>query len=176
MSLEHLNILPECYVDTNLIQYLMRGNVNHQHCCNKVVGIMEKKFNNRFAIGIIDQDKVKVGYLEGCEEVINTEHLTIWKHKQLPHFLVTVKPAIERFLLDCAKEQKVKPENFGLSHNLKSFIEQTKKITSSTDQNIRNFIIAIKKNAEIHKLGQVLHYLKNTNYSADIHEVERLMV
>ena len=175
MNMDYPNILPECYVDTNLIQYLMRGTVNHQHSCNKVVGNMKSKLLDCFAIGIIDRDKIEVGYLADCDKIVSTNHLAIWKHRRLPHFLVTVKPAIERFLLDCAKEQKINPADFNLPHQLRAFIKQTKKITSNTDPNIRNFIIAIKNNVEIQCLEQTLHYLQNTKYDVDIEEVKRLI-
>ena len=33
-----LDVMPECYVDTNLIEYLLDAGVNHQHSCSKVVG------------------------------------------------------------------------------------------------------------------------------------------
>ncbi len=36
------NIMPECYVDTNLIEYLIGDTVGHQHCCSKVVGTMKR--------------------------------------------------------------------------------------------------------------------------------------
>ena len=39
-----LNVLPECYVDTNLIEYLLNAGVNHQHCCSKVVGQLKTTF------------------------------------------------------------------------------------------------------------------------------------
>lgn len=44
MSLSFPNVLPECFVDTNLMQYFLKGTVNHQHCCSKVVGTMRDKF------------------------------------------------------------------------------------------------------------------------------------
>lgn len=175
MNINYPNILPECFIDTNLIQYLMHGTVNHQHSCNKVIGNMKDKLLDCFAIGIIDRDKVEVGYLADCDEVAKTNHLIVWKHRRLPHFLVTVKPAIERFLLDCAKEQKVNPEDFGLPHQPKLFIKQAKKVTSNKDPKIRSLIIAIKNNVEIQNLEQTLHYLKNKNYNFDIEEVKRLM-
>lgn len=52
-----LNVLPECYVDTNMIEYLLDAGVNHQHSCSKVVGQLNTAFSDRFAIGIIDKDK-----------------------------------------------------------------------------------------------------------------------
>ena len=54
------NIMPECYVDTNLIEYLIGDTVSHQHCCSKVVGTMKGRFADRFAVGIIDEDKVEM--------------------------------------------------------------------------------------------------------------------
>ncbi len=58
MKRKILNVMPECYVDTNLIEYLLDGVVNHQHCCSKVVGQLNNTFADKFAIGIIDKDKV----------------------------------------------------------------------------------------------------------------------
>ena len=52
-----LDVMPECYVDTGLIEYLLSAGVNHQHCCAKVVGQLKTTFADRFAIGIIDKDK-----------------------------------------------------------------------------------------------------------------------
>ena len=52
-----LYIMPECFVDTNLIEYLLNSGVNHQHCCSKVVGQLNSTFADKFAIGIIDKDK-----------------------------------------------------------------------------------------------------------------------
>ena len=53
MRLDHPNILPECYVDTNLIEYLMHGTVSHQQGCNQVVGTLKRRFSDRFAVGVI---------------------------------------------------------------------------------------------------------------------------
>ena len=50
-----LHIMPECFVDTNLIEYLLNAGVNHQHCCSKVVGQLNTTFADKFAIGIIDK-------------------------------------------------------------------------------------------------------------------------
>ena len=76
-----LNVLPECYVDTNLIEYLLDACVNHQHSCSKVVGQLKTTFNDKFAVGIIDKDKVELGYIKECIEIANTKYLTILKHK-----------------------------------------------------------------------------------------------
>lgn len=166
MSLNYSYILPECYVDTNLIEYLTHGNVNHQQGCNQVVGKLKKIFSDRFAIGIIDKDKVGVGYMLNCSEVVSTKHLCILRHKVFPHYLITVSPAIDRFLLDCAKEEGVSLEDFGLLYRLKEFTKQTKKNTSNKDPRFRDLIIAIKNNKEIVFLGKALNYLQANQYTS----------
>lgn len=52
-----LYVIPECYVDTNLIEYLLDAHVNHQHSCTKVIGNLKNSYRDKFAVGIIDRDK-----------------------------------------------------------------------------------------------------------------------
>ena len=172
MSFNPLCIIPECYVDTNLIAYLVNNNVNHQHCCSKVVGTLKGKFKDRFAVGIIDRDKDEVGYLSECEEIISSTHLCIWKHRSLPHFLITIRPAIDGFLLDCAQEQGVSPETFGLPSELEDFINRTKKITSNIDPALRRLIEAIRENGEIVALKKILQYLLENTYHSKNEEIK----
>lgn len=102
-STKFFHIMPECFVDTNLIEFLLNAGVNHQHCCSQVVNQLRTKFENRFAIGIIDKDKVELGYIKDCDKIAETQHLTLMKHKNKCQYLITIKPAIDRFILDCAK-------------------------------------------------------------------------
>lgn len=75
-----LSVIPECYVDTNLISSLLGGiGVNHQKGCTRVTGVMEKQLANRFAIGVIDADKVTPGYLEKFRKVARVQHLSVYK-------------------------------------------------------------------------------------------------
>lgn len=97
MKRKILNVMPECYVDTNLIEYLLDGVVNHQHCCSKVVGQLNNTFADKFAIGIIDKDKVELGYIQDCDEIAKTEHLTLLKHKSRHHYLITISPAVDKY-------------------------------------------------------------------------------
>ena len=46
-----LYIIPECYVDTNLISTLINAAVNHQKCCTKVTETLNKTFSDNFAVG-----------------------------------------------------------------------------------------------------------------------------
>lgn len=120
MKRKILNVMPECYVDTNLIEYLLDGVVNHQHCCSKVVGQLNNTFADKFAIGIIDKDKVELGYIQDCDEIAKTEHLTLLKHKSRHQYLITISPAVDKFVLDSAKEQGVDTKNTTFRQLLRS--------------------------------------------------------
>lgn len=162
-----LHVIPECFVDTNLIEYLLNSGVNHQHCCSKVVGTMKDKYGDSFAIGIIDKDKVEMGYLGECDVLANSEHLTLYKHKCRHHYMITVAPAIDGFVLDCAKEQSVSIEEYGLPSELKAFTKVTKQVTSNTDGRFKSLFSAIDQNSEMSALKSVLTYLNDARYKAD---------
>jgi hypothetical protein len=61
--MKDLDIIPECYIDTNLIETILNikgyytEGVNHQKGCNTVVKTMNgQKLKNDFALGIVDAD------------------------------------------------------------------------------------------------------------------------
>ena len=174
MKQKMLHVIPECFVDTNLIEYLLDSCVNHQHCCSKVVGTMKKRFADSFAIGIIDKDKVEMGYLHECDELAQRGHLTIYKHKSLHHYLITIAPAIDRFVLDCAQKQHVSLTRFGLPSELKAFTKETKQVTSNKDRRFKALFSAIEQNDEISLLLNVLLYLNKTMYKADLKVLKSL--
>ena len=172
MKQKLLHVLPECFVDTNLIEYLLNSGVNHQHCCSKVVGTMKEKYGDSFAIGIIDKDKVEMGYLGECNVLANSEHLTLYRHKSRHHYIITVAPAIDGFVLDCAKNQDVNPGEYGLPSELKAFTKVTKQVTSNADGRFKSLFAAIDQNPEIIALKTVLSYLNAAKYEADVEMVK----
>lgn len=83
--------MPECYIDSTLVGILLDAKVNHKHCCNDVAKEMEKgKFKDSFAIGIIDNDKRKVPYVENLDEIGRTDNLIFLKHREKHHYIGTV--------------------------------------------------------------------------------------
>lgn len=169
-----LNVIPECYVDTNLIEYLLNAGVNHQHCCSKVVGLLKGTFKDRFAVGIIDRDKKALGYMAECFTLAETEHLALMKHRDLPQYLVAVSPAIDGFILDCAAEQEVNLADFDLSDELSEFIKKSKSVTSNRDVRFKELFKAIKDNGEIRNLKLALKYLCENEYDADEEVLKRI--
>ena len=174
MKQKMLDVMPECYVDTNLIEYMLDTGVNHQHCCSKVIGQFKSTFGDRFAIGIIDKDKVEQGYIGECDVIAQTRHLTLMKHRDKYHYLITVAPAIDRFVLDCSKDCGVNTEDFGIPSELKSFTNISKRITSNTDNRFKALFAAIKDSQEMSMLRNVLKYLSEEKYHVDLEYLKQL--
>ncbi len=170
-----LHVMPECFVDTNLIEYLLNAGVNHQHCCSKVVGQLKSTFADKFAIGIIDKDKVQLGYIQECDVIAQTEHLTLMKHRKRHQYLITIAPAVDKFVLDCAEEQMVDVKAFGLPSELMKFTKESKSVSSNSDPRFKSLFAAIKNNSEIHSLKMVLKYLCDNKYTSDSDHLRRLL-
>ena len=85
-----LYIIPECYVDTNLLETLVptAKGYNHQKGCNNVVKVMKEKLADEFAVGIVDKDKRQIRYVDEFEEVGHTDSLFFYKHPDKAHYLV----------------------------------------------------------------------------------------
>lgn len=171
-----LHVMPECFVDTNLIEYLLNAGVNHQHCCSKVIGQLKSTFADKFAIGIIDKDKVQLGYIQECDTIAQTEHLTLMKHREHHQYLITIAPAVDKFVLDCAEEQKVDVKDFGLPSELKRFTDESKRVSSNSDPRFKSLFAAIKNNGEIYSLKMTLKYLCENQYSSDSVYLRELFV
>lgn len=166
-----LNVLPECYVDTNLIEYLLNAGVNHQHCCSKVVGQLKTTFADKFAVGIIDKDKVQLGYIKECEVVAASKHLILMKHSERCQYLITIAPAIDGFVLDCAKEQGVNVGDYELPSRLEEFTKVSKSVTSNADKRFKALFSAISGNGEVKLLKMVLKYLCENRYATDVKQL-----
>ena len=171
-----LYIMPECFVDTNLIEYLLNSGVNHQHCCSKVVGQLNSTFADKFAIGIIDKDNVQLGYIRECDTIAQTEHLTLMKHRERHQYLITIAPAVDKFVLDSAEEQKVDVGAFGLPSELKEFTDESKRVSSNSDPRFKSLFAVIKDNCEIRSLKKTLKYLCDNKYSSDSEQLRKIFV
>lgn len=161
-----LNIITECCVDTNMVETLCSVLVNHQKCCSKVTGVMEMMLRDGFAVGVIDDDKKKPSYVSQFHEIVRSEHLTFLKHNKKPHYLVLVKPAADKFILDVAKSANVDVREFGFSSKLKEFTERTKTLSSDKDPGLKSLFSALRGFGEFKLLSSVLIYLSNNSYNS----------
>lgn len=166
MSQKLLFVIPECYIDTALVECILSEHVNHQHSCNNVVRTMKERYGNGFAVGVIDNDKRRVGYLGECSLIAKSRHLAIFKHQSRSHFIITVSPAMDGFVWDCAKEQGVRMSEMGFPTDLKGFEKESKSERLPFDKRFPCLFQSIKSNAEIVILCNTLRYLCEEQYNA----------
>lgn len=162
-------IIPECYVDTNLVETLMcKTGCNHQKGCNQVAKVMQEKFADRFAVGIIDADKRRPSYLNNFREIASSEHIKLFKHSDRPHFIILVHPAIDGFILSCVEASDVNLSEYGLSPVLKEFTAQTKSVMSNKDPRFKSLFKTMEDIGEMRMMKSLISYFTRTTYSASI--------
>lgn len=167
--MKQLDVYPECYVDTNFVGHILGGKVKHKSTCNEVA----KAVNNAdgFAIGIIDDDKRRATMDEGFTKVSTStpsDHITMFAHKDGKRFMFTIKPAMDKFILDAAESRNVDLKDFGFSSTLAGFKKETKRVQAAEDSNLRNLFSQIEEYPEIQRFKNTLKYLIKMQYSADV--------
>ncbi len=178
--MKHNYIMPECYIDTTLVKNLLNSDVNHKHNCNEVAKEMEKgKYKDTFAVGVIDNDKRKIKYIEDFEEIGRTENLTFLKHRSKHHYVIKVgkeHKAMETFIKASIEAIGMKMEDFGLPSDLDRLIEQTKDSTSTQkDPRLLRLCKAMLKSPEVAKLQSVLNYLAENKYEVKIDNLKKII-
>lgn len=163
-------ILPECYVDTNLIETLLRDGCSHQKGCGTVTKVMQERFDDEFAVGIIDKDRKEVAYLEQFKECVNTDTLFLYKHKTKHHYIIQIYPGIEQFMLAAADSVGVSLADFDLPTDLEPLKKQSKTATSKEDYRFKNlFRTLLQLDApSIIRLRDWIVYLKDARYKVDL--------
>lgn len=165
-------IIPECYIDTNLVETLAcPGGCNHQKGCNQVAKVMQEKFSDRFAIGIIDADKRRPGYLNEFSQIAASSHLKLFRHRERPHFIILVHPAADGFILSCSEIAGIDLRIFDLSNTLKEFTSQTKNVMSNKDVRFKRLFKSMEWCGEMKLLKDLLCYLSDASYAASTERI-----
>ncbi len=162
-----LEIIPECFVDTTLVSALLGGiGVNHQKSCNNVVAKMRGKFGDGFAVGIIDNDKRRPGYLDEFTCVASSTHIQLLKHPQKNHYIIVLSPACEGFVLSVVQQAGLSMEDYNLPGELDNLKKITKSIVSSKDARLVGLFKDLRLCGECAILKNVLVYLLENRYKA----------
>lgn len=161
-------IIPECYVDTNLIKTLLACEVNHQKGCNQVCKVMKEKFRDEFAVGIMDDDKMKPQYTREFEEVASSEHLTVMKHPQRAHFLIFIRPAVEELILSGAADIGFDLRTTGLPEDMDGLKKETKDVKANNDPRFKQLFREMEKAREFSLLKKIVRYLQENEYKSDV--------
>ncbi|NDV67564.1 hypothetical protein [Dysgonomonas sp. 25] len=164
-----LSIIPECYVDTNLLETLVppQKGYNHQKNCGQVANTMKSKFFDKFALGIIDKDKKEIAYLSEFDLLVNTESLYLYKHKTKHHYIIQIAPAVERFILKAGADLNISLSSIGLADDLDSLKKITKNQVSKRDINLKNAFKRLKDSPDFALLSKWVKYMKDNQFATD---------
>jgi len=175
--MKYNEIMPECYIDSTLVKSLLNAEVNHKHSCNEVASEMVKgHYKDAFAVGIIDNDKRKISYIESFDEIGKTDNLTFLKHREKHHYVIKVgkeHKAMETFIKANVDAIGMKMEDFDLPSDLAELIEQTKDVSTQKDPRILKLCKTMRQSPEVAKLQDILAYLASKKYNVDIDELKK---
>ena len=183
----HSHFVPECYFDTVLFKKILqtKNRLKHRKGCNNVVrsfiSVNGKKGDlyETFGVGMVDKDKQELDYLKECNAIIELENLVLWKHKDKEklHFVIQLKPPIEKWVVEILKYDNKTVENFNYPSNFKKLKSALKQdIDNENDEKLDKLITAVVQSANptIKKLIAILVYLKEKTYLADINELKNV--
>lgn len=148
---------------------------NHQHSCTKVEAAVKKL--DEFALGIIDNDKRQIEYLNEFE-IIDEEQgrLILWRHKnpKIHHWFIQICPALEKWILDVCKEEGIDLSAFG-ENELEGLKYYTKSLERLDSPILKKLFYSIKgksENQSVRKLSGWIKLLKENTYKVDINELK----
>ena len=170
-----LHILPECHVDTNLVETIVpptKSGYSHRNGCDNVVKAMleAKGLKDGFALGIVDEDKKRLKYSEEFELIADRTYLKLLKHPLKDHYLIYIVPAVEKWIIYNADEVNINLSDFGFPHNFSELTKHTKVQDSSKNPKFKKLFKAlIKAEASgMMLLHKWINYLKEHPYDANL--------
>lgn len=168
-------VVPECYADTNLMNVLTGKRCNHQKGCATVCKTLDEKLKDQFAVAVIDNDKRQPKATEKYVEIGHTESLIVCKHKNRPHYLILINPAIESFVLQAAMELGVVMQEYHLPDNVEDLKKITKSQSAKESEQLARLFKDLREAANVKCLNGVLSYLLDKKYSATDGEIRELL-
>jgi hypothetical protein len=174
MKLEQ-HILTECYIDTLLVKTLSppKERYNHQKSCNNVLKTMREDFADRAALGIIDDDKTVRKFDDFSLLKKHNEQLSIYKHREKPHYIVKIGKAAEDFILKNAEKCKINLSEYGLPSDLEGLKKRTKQINSLQDIELKRLFsdLTQNENSDLCKLAQWIEFFKKQPYNINKYDI-----
>jgi len=150
-----LNILPECYADTSMMNIIGFKRVNHCLSIGEVANRMEKSYKNRLAIGIVDRDKPGSipPYFHGFETIKEFDGFQLKKLPNTKHYLIVIAPALERWIMDTALKLGIPIDKYGFT-SLKKLLRVTKSQTVGSNKNFQALVNTLyqKKNSPLKQM------------------------
>jgi ATP-dependent Clp protease ATP-binding subunit ClpA len=176
------HIIPECYIDTCLVNTLLgleKKSTSHKKGVSTVTSKMRNDFKDAFSVGIIDRDKEAIDYLKEFDLVNKSieGHSLLLKHKdnKRHHYIIQICPESETWICNVAKELRINlKEEYNLPDKPIELRSHTKKVSSKEDPRFKKLFKDIVKRAEennfepVLKLKDWLNRLAKDNYTVDV--------
>lgn len=160
-----IRIIPECYVDTALMEVLGFGITNHKLNNSEVIKTLDNKgYNNTIGIGVIDRDKNQPKRLKDEYKVIKrVDDLELYQKRDNSNRFIIVHPVIEKWIDSEAQKYQINRNNYGLPQDFKAFKDMTKDINISKKVGIKNYLSTIQnqQNSGFQKLKSLIIELLN---------------
>jgi hypothetical protein len=174
LSDAHICFIPECYLDTNLVEFLLgRANsVNHSKGISSVAAKMKGKRFDNFAVAIIDEDKRKLKELENCVKVTRLWRagLKLFKKRDQQHYFIQLCPAIEKWIVNECEKGLINLVDYDLPVSFDD-LKKLKGFAQINDDRFRKLFEEMLRNEscdEIVELKRWLKFLKENNYNTDL--------
>ena len=132
----------------------------------------DEKLNDKFLVGIIDDDKVKVDGLDKFKlvEKLSGKGLKLFEHSTKKHFLVQLSPAIERWLMNECGKAGINLSEYGFPDTIKGW-KELKNRSQRNDEKYKDLFSRMLKNDkcdEIIELRRWLIFFRDNNYNTNI--------
>lgn len=171
----HSSFIPECYLDTNLVETILKAPncVNHRKGNSNVVGRMEEdRVSDKFLVAVIDDDKVKVKGLEKFRlvERLSRNGLRLFSHLSKKHYLVQLSPAIERWLMNECGKAAINLSEYGFPDTIKGW-KNLKNRAQRNDGKFKDLFRLMLENEkcdEIIELKRWLVFFRDNNYNTNL--------
>ena len=166
-------IIPECYIDSCLVEVLLvadKDYVNHHKGNGKVAKEMKENFDDDFCLGIIDEDKEQLDYLKEFEEKKATEYLKLWKHQTKHHYIIQIRPVVESWILEICRHNEINLADFNLPTELKALLRITKSVGSRKEERLVKLFKQMKKKncSPVIELKNWIEFLKENKYNSNL--------
>ena len=168
-------VVPECYVDTNLMNVLVGKACNHKKGCSNVCKVLDEKLTNQFAIAVIDRDKKEPASVRNYELIAQNQFIMVSKHRERPHYLIHICPAIEEFILAAVAELNVNLAEYGLPTERDMLKQKTKTVTAKEDEKFARLFKDLRPASNIRCLDKLLQYLLSNRYTATTEQICKII-
>ncbi|MCW5907298.1 MAG: hypothetical protein KIS94_05530 [Chitinophagales bacterium] len=125
-------LVPECFIEQELliiVGYPLKTDINKAIGWSGVIDKIKFDYNERLAIGWIDQDPNErnsrgKGYYEYREHLLPKHNVRLLKKPNKPHYLIEIVDDFEKWFEPIGKQKKVRREDFGIIRSLSSYKRQ----------------------------------------------------